>query len=219
MKNFLAAAAASLTLTSFAFAADEPAVDLSVAPAGAYVADSAHHYLTATYTHLGLSHPHFIWRDWSADLAWDPKNLEKSTIKTTINAASVQTGSDVFDGHMKGANFFDAEQFPTITFVSNKIERTGPNTGKISGDLTVKGVTKPVTLDAHINGALFMPSREDPTTGVYRLGFSATTKIKRSDFGLSIGVPYVSDDVEIAIDTEFQSAAPVKVKAPKSKKK
>lgn len=173
-------------------------VELSAAPSGSYRTDPRHAYIVFSYDHMGMSHPHLRWRKWSGELDWDAEDPDASSVYVTINAASVDSGVDEFDGHLRGERFFDVANHPEITFESTSIERTGPSTGKISGDLTIRGVTAPVVLDAVINGA-----KGDAQDGVYKLGFSATATVKRSMFGITAYLPLVSDEVEISIESEF----------------
>lgn len=175
-----------------------PAVDLSAAPSGAYKTDPLHAYITFSYNHMGMSNPRVRWRSWTGELDWDAEDPTASAIFVEIDAASVDSGVDEFDGHLKAEKFFDVANYPEITFQSTSIERTGPNTGRIAGDLTIKGVTKPAVLDAVINGAA-----SNDQAKMHALGFSATTTIRRSDFGVDAYTPYVSDDVAISIEAEF----------------
>lgn len=168
------------------------------APSGAYKADQGHRYITFTYSHQGYSTPYIRWRDWDADLNWNAEEPEKSSISVTIKAASVDTGVDKFDDHMKSADIFDIENHPEITFVSTAIEKTGSNTGTITGDLTIKGVTKPVTVAAVFNKGAF-----DQRGQHHKLGFSGEATVLRSDFGVDLAVPFVGDEVKIIIETEF----------------
>jgi polyisoprenoid-binding protein YceI len=120
-----------------------------------------------------------------------------------------------FHDQMMGKSFFDAAKFPAITFKSTKVAVTGKNSAKVTGDFTLHGVTKPVTLDVTFNGG-YPPGAMDP--GGARVGFSAHGVVKRSAFGMGYGVPAagstmgVGDDVEVMIETEFSSkaAAPAK---------
>lgn len=187
----------------------EAAVDLKGAPTGSYVTEAGHRYITFSYLHQGLSRPWLRWRDWKGDLSWNAEDPTKSSVNVTINTLSIDTGVDAFDQHMQSADLFDTAKFPAATFKSTSVQRTGPNTGKITGDLTIKGVTKPVTLDARINAARFAPDRRTPTTGKYKLGFSATTKLKRSEWNMGYAVPFVGDDVDIVIEAELESPQPV----------
>ena len=104
-----------------------------------------------------------------------------------------------------GADWFDAAKFPSATFVSTKVEKTSATKGKVTGDLTIHGVTKPVVLDVTFNGA-----GQNPIAAVPQLGFSATTKIKRSDFGVAQYIPMVGDEVTLTIESEFQLPADTK---------
>lgn len=191
---------------------EEKAVDLKGAPTGAYVTEAGHRYITFSYLHQGLSNPWLRWRDWKGDLSWNAEDPTKSSINVVINTPSIDTGVDDFDAHMKSPDLFDVAKFPVATFKSTSLERTGPNTGKITGDLTIKDVTKPVTLDARINAAQFSPDRKNPSSGKYKLGFSATATIKRSEWNMGFAVPFVGDDVAIVIEAEFES--PQAVAAP-----
>ncbi len=103
-----------------------------------------------------------------------------------------------FDAHLKSPDLFDTARFPTATFKSTAIEVTGPSTGKISGELSLRGVTRPVVLDAVFNGAGVHPMNKK-----YIAGFNATTKLKRSDFGLTYALPVVGDEVTLTISAEF----------------
>ena len=173
------------------------------AVSGEYTPDSAHRYITFSYLHQGFSRPMVRWRAWDGTLNWDAENPENSSVSVTIDASSVDSGVDEFDGHLRGERFFDVENHPEITFESTSISRTGDTTGTITGDLTIKGNTKPVTLDAAFNKGAF-----NERDGVYKLGFSGTTTVKRSDFGVDAYVPYVSDEVDITIETEWTMPAP-----------
>lgn len=173
------------------------------APSGVYESEDTHRYITFSYTHLGFSDPWLRWRDWDGTLNWNAEDPEQSSVSVTINADAIDTGVDVFDDHMKGERLFDVANHPQITFVSTDVEKTGANTGNITGDLTIKGNTKPVTLNVIFNKGAFQ-ERDN----VYRLGFSGKTTVKRSDFGIDFAVPNVSDEVDIVIETEWIMSAP-----------
>jgi polyisoprenoid-binding protein YceI len=204
-----APAAAESGAAAPATATEEPAVDLKGAPTGAYVTEAGHRYITFSYSHQGLSKPWLRWRDWKGDLTWNAEDPSKSSISVVINTPSIDTGVDDFDDHMKSPDLFDVAKFPAATFKSTSIERTGPNTGKITGDLTIKDVTKPIMLDARINAARFAPDRKNPGVGKYKLGFSATAKMKRSEWNMGYAVPFVGDDVDIVVEAEFESPQPL----------
>lgn len=178
--------------------AQDDAVNPAAAVAGDYKTDKGHAYITFSYDHQGYSKPYLRWRDWDGELSWDPENPTASVVDVTINAASIDSGVDVFDGHLKEADFFDVENHPTITFKSTSLTTTGETTGTMIGNLTIKGVTKPVTLNVTLNRAA-----EDNRSNGHKLGFSAKTTVKRSDFGIDKYAPFVSDEVDVIIETEF----------------
>ena len=181
--------------------ADEPAaVDFAAARSGKYTTDPKHHHLLFKYNHQGYSTSIVRWRDWTGELDWNAENPEASSIIVAINADKVDSGVDEFDGHLKGERFFDTPANPTVMFKSTSLSRTGPNTGKMAGDLTIKGVTKPLTLDVSINKAAF-----EERAGVYKLGFSGKGVVKRSEFGMDYAIPFVGDEVTIVVEAEFLS--------------
>lgn len=165
---------------------------------GSYTTDPGHRYITFTYSHGGFSSPWLRWRDWEGTLDWNKDDPAASSVNVTIDAASIDTGVDEFDGHLRGERFFDVENHPEITFVSTSVKKTNDTTGTITGDLTIKGITKPATLDVVFNDGVF-----DQRNNRYKLGFSGTTTVKRSDYGVDLFAPTVSDEVEIIIETEF----------------
>lgn len=165
---------------------------------GAYQAESGHRYITFSYMHQGLSRPHLRWRDWDASLDWNAEEPTASSISVDIDAASIDSGVDEFDGHLRSAQFFDVENHPRITFTSTSLTKTDDTTGTLTGDLTIKGITKSVTLDVTLNNGFF-----DARGNQYKIGFSATGSVKRSDFGVDLYTPIVSDDVDLTIEAEF----------------
>jgi len=197
---FLAAIAGGALLFSPAFAQSSPK-DVSRAPAGTYDLDPAHSQVVFGISHLELTIYHARFDRLSGTLSLDPAEPQKSATAITISMDSVDTPSPQLNDILKGPNFFQATQFPTATFKSTAIERTGPDTGKIIGDLTIRGVTKPVTLDVTFNGG-----KPNPIKNAYALGFSARTTIKRSDFGLTdvAWSPFVGDEVQLVIEAMFE---------------
>jgi len=165
---------------------------------GTYITDPEHRYITFTYSHLGYSTPYLRWRDWTGTLDWDADAPENSSITVTIDVNSIDSGVDRFDDHLRSDDWFDADVHPEITFVSTSVERTGDATGKITGDLTIKGITKPLILDAVFNKAAY-----EDRAKAFKLGFSATGTVKRSDYGVDAYTPFVPDEVELIIETEF----------------
>lgn len=175
----------------------------SDAISGVYTPDPAHRYITFSYLHQGFSHPWLRWRNWTGELDWNADAPEKSSVSVTIDVNSIDSGVDEFDGHLVSENWFNAAQYPQITFVSTGVEKTGANTGRITGDLTIKGVTKPVTVDVVFHKGAYQERANN-----YKLGFSGKTTVKRTDFDVGAYVPMVGDDVDIVIETEWVMAAP-----------
>ncbi|MEQ1930841.1 MAG: YceI family protein, partial [Parvularculaceae bacterium] len=138
------------------------------------------------------------WRAWTGELNWNPEHPEKSAISVTIDAAKVDSGVDVFDGHLKSDKFFDAANYPTITFKSTSVQPKGPNKGVIVGDLTIRGVTVPASLDVTFNKAAF-----EQRGNIHKIGFSGKSVVKRSSWGLDAAIPFVGDEVTITIEAEF----------------
>ena len=122
-------------------------------PSGAYALDKSHGYITFTYDHLGFSTPHVSFRNFDVALKLDSANIENSKVDVFIDATSVDSRIDVFNGHLNGENFFDTANHPEITFVGTEIKSTGDNSFDITGDLTIKGITNSVILNATIQKA------------------------------------------------------------------
>jgi polyisoprenoid-binding protein YceI len=200
MKTHLAAATLALLLAAPA-AAQSPA-DV---PAGAYKLDPTHASLTWRVGHMGLSNYTARFTKLAADLTYDPKDPTKSSINVTVDPRSIRTdypnaAEKDFDKELTdGASFFNSPKFAEIRFVSKRLEKTGDKTGRMTGDLTLLGVTKPVTLEVTFNGSF----KEHPMTKQPALGFSATGTVKRSEFGMTHLVPYISDEVKLQIEAEF----------------
>ncbi|MEM6410859.1 MAG: YceI family protein [Pseudomonadota bacterium] len=188
--------AAGLTLAGTA-SADGHALSEKVST-GEYVMDVTHGYVTFSYNHLGFSNPQLRFRTVDAKLDLNAEAPAESAVNVTIAANSIDTGVDVFDGHMNSADWLDTETYPEITFVSTALEQSDAGTGTLTGDLTIKGVTKPVTLDVTLIGAGPHPLNQKETVGV-----EATGTVLRSDFGLGNFVPAVGDEVSILISGEF----------------
>lgn len=189
-RSICAAALIAMPLTATA--------DLSAVPSGKYALDSSHGYITFTYSHLGFSNPRVGFNSFDAVLDLDTGNPENSMVEVTIDATSIDSRVAEFNEHLNGADFFNTAEYPTITFKSTKVEATGDNTFDVTGDLTILGTTKPVTLATTINKADNHPLRNVPTVGV-----SASTKLMRSEWGLGAYVPAVSDEVELSIEVEL----------------
>ena len=203
----------SINLISFASAApktskEKPASAKAAAQPAAqpgiiWKIDSAHTNADFSVRHLMISNVKGHFSKVSGNVDYDGKDLKSLKIDAAIEVASVDTGEKGRDEHLKGADFFDAAKFPTMTFKSKKVKSAGKGKFTVTGDLTMKGVTKEVTLDV-----------EGPTEqikdmqGGTRVGASASTKINRKDFGVSWnkaldnGSSVVGDDVKVSIDVE-----------------
>jgi polyisoprenoid-binding protein YceI len=191
------AAALSLGATA-SFAQSGLITDPAKVQGGAYALDKSHAKIVWTVSHFGFSSYYGEFTDFDAKLAFEPKTPEKSRLEVTINTAGLATHDPKLDQHLKSADFFNVEKFPTATFKSSKVEATGPATGRVTGDLTLLGVTKPVVLDVTFNGA-----GVGPVSKKYTSGFSAEGTIKRTDFGMSTFAPFVGDEVKLLISGEF----------------
>jgi polyisoprenoid-binding protein YceI len=185
-------------------------------------ANAAEYGFDKAHTHIGFSVKHLLtivpgeFKDFDGSFSFNPKKPEASKIDVTIQAASVDTGMEKRDEHLKSDAFFDVEKFPTLTFVSKSVTKgEGDNLYKVAGDLTIHGVTKSVTLDVTYNGSDSMPMGKDGKMVSKIIGFSATAKIDRRDFGLtwgedklsSAGNLMVGNDVTINLDIAGQDKA------------
>ncbi|HEX7814236.1 YceI family protein [Dyella sp.] len=162
-----------------------------------YKLDPGHTMVLFTWNHFGFSNPTANLGLGDGTLVFDEKNPAKSSVEVTLPLANLDTHVSALDGHLKKPDFFDADKFPTVTFKSTKVQAEGAGKYKVTGDLTVHGVTKPVVLDAKLN-----KSGEHPMLKKQAIGFDATATIKRSDFGVGAYVPNVSDEIKIHITTE-----------------
>jgi len=172
-------------------------------PAGTYTVDNTHLSVLWKINHLGLSNytGQFDPGQIDATIELDPDNVENSTLTVTIPVEAVSTnfpGEKDFEAEIASDMFLDGGQHPEITFTTTDIEVTGENTAEITGDLTLAGMTQPVTLDVTLNGA-----KQHPMMNVPALGISATGTIQRSDFGVTSLVGPVADTVDIIIEAEF----------------
>lgn len=163
-----------------------------------YEFDKAHSHVGFSVRHI-LSNVVGEFTDYTGGFSFDEKKPEASKVDVTIQAASINTGNEKRDGHLKTADFFEVDKFPTLAFKSSKVTSAGGNKYTVAGDLTMHGVTKPVILDVQYLGA-------DNMMGSKIVGFSATTKIDRRDFGLTwsktleSGNLMVGNDVTISLD-------------------
>ncbi len=160
--------------------------------------DPAHSAAQFSVRHLGISTVRGEFKKVSGSANYDPSDPAKTSIEATIDATTIDTRVDKRDNDLRGPEFFDVQKYPTITFKSKRTEAAGTGKLKITGDLTIHGVTREVVLD--VDGPT--PPIKDPK-GNSHMGASATTKINRKDFGVS-GAPTVAgDEVSITIDVEL----------------
>jgi polyisoprenoid-binding protein YceI len=192
-------------------AAEAPVEGLADIPVGDYKIDPAHANLIFRVNHLGFSNYTARFAKFDASLHLDPSHPEAATLTATVDPASLDLPSPPagFVAELTGDMFLDAKKFPQMTFKSTRIERVGQRRAHVTGDFTLHGVTKPVTLEITYNGG-WAGIPQDPHA---RIGFSAHGKLNRSDFGVGYGVPApgshmgVSDEVDIAIEAEFTGPA------------
>ncbi len=186
--TLLAVSALALSLAASAQAAET------------YKLDPYHTQVVWSINHFGFSNPSGKFASIDGTLILDEAKPENSKVEATITIANLFTGIEKLNEHLLGDTFFDAKKFPTATFASDKVEVTGKDTAKVTGNLTLHGVTKPVVLDVTLNkiGENMMHKKT--------AGFSASTTLKRSDFGISSYLPGLGDDVKIGIESEANLA-------------
>ncbi|TYT25888.1 polyisoprenoid-binding protein [Luteimonas viscosa] len=170
---------------------------------GTYLIDPNHTNVVAQWSHFGFSNPVANFGQAEGRIVYDADNVSASSVEVTLPLDGLSSFAEDFNDHLRSADFFDAEKFPAITFKSTSVESAGGNRLKVTGDLTVKDITRPVVLDATINRFA-----EHPMAKRAAAGFDATTTLKRSDFGVGAYAPNVSDEVELRITTEAMVAAP-----------
>ena len=199
MRSLFIAAAVALAAPAFAQMPALGTADVSRVAAGTYKVDGGHTQVLFTVNHLGISEYTGQFTKPTGTLVLDPANPAKDKVEIVFPIAQVSTTVGALDEHLKKPEFFDAAKFPEGRFVSTKVTVSG-KTATIAGDLTLKGVTKPVVLAARFVGV-----GANPMTKKANVGFAATTTVKRSDFGISYGVPLVSDEVKLTINAAFEA--------------
>lgn len=170
---------------------------LAAQPSGLYEVEPTHTTVVWRLTHMGASNYTARFDKISGTLDFNSTNPTQSSVNISIDPNSVSTGLPNFDKEIAG-KFFDAGNHPKISFVSTGLVKTGDTSGDLTGNLTFRGVTKPVTLKVQFNGGLV-----HPFTQRNLVGFSARGSLKRSDFGLTAMTPMIGDNVELIIETEF----------------
>ncbi|AMK17776.1 MULTISPECIES: YceI family protein [Sphingobium] len=168
---------------------------------GTYQIDPGHTQIVFAYDHMGFSNNVGVISESTGTLTLDPKNVAAAKVSVDVPIANIRTGVAKLDEHLMKADFFDVAKFPKATFVSTSVKADGPTGAEITGNLTIKGITKPVTLDAEFYGAGKAPAMAG---GKENVGFVATGAVKRSDFNMGYGVPMVGDAIELKIVAAFQ---------------
>jgi polyisoprenoid-binding protein YceI len=188
MKKILTLAAAALFIQTAVFAQST------------WKADKAHSHVKFTITHLAVSDVDGTFKDFDASIVAAKPDFSDAKYSFTANTASVNTENDNRDGHLKSADFFDVAKYPTLTFESTSVKAAGTNKYKVTGNLTLHGVTKPIVLDVAYRGTI-----THPMTKGLDAGFKITGTINRSDFGFGskYGSPMLGDEVELNASGEF----------------
>lgn len=161
-----------------------------------YIIDNSHTMPRFEYSHLGYSIQSSKFDKTSGKITLD-REAKSGSVDVTIDAKSVNTGSTLFNGHIQGEDYFNTEKFPTITFTSSTVKFDGDKVTAVDGNLTIKGVSKPVTLTVTSSHCMAHPMRKKDACGA-----NATAKIKRSDFNMGKNAPYVGDEVTLTIPIE-----------------
>jgi polyisoprenoid-binding protein YceI len=167
-----------------------------------YKLDPGHTMVLFSWNHFCFSNPTANLNQVDGTLVYDEAAPTKATVEVTLPLSGLDTFVPKLDEHLKSKDFLDAATYPTVTFKSTKVTSAGKDKLKVVGDLTVHGVTKPVTLDVTVNKV-----GPHPMMKVQTAGFDATATIKRSDFGVGAYVPNVSDEIKIRITTEAHDAS------------
>lgn len=162
-----------------------------------YEFDKAHTHIMFYVNHLGFSDMIGLFTKYDGSFTFDPEHPGTSSVDVTLKPEGIRTTSELLDTVLQGSEFFNSDTYPEIHFASKSVKVTGDHKGDLTGDLTMLGVTKPVTLHVRFNKAGY-----HPLTNLYVAGFSADATLKRSDFGMSHLIPMVSDSVRIEIEVE-----------------
>jgi len=165
--------------------------------------DPAHSQIGFRVKHMMVSTVRGNFRDFSVRLSYDPANVEAAGVEVELQAASIDTGVEARDDHLRSADFFDAEKYPVLRFVSRKVEQVGDGEVRVTGDLTIRDITREVVIEGEVAGP-----QKDPW-GNMKLGVSGATKINRKDFELTwnqvleSGGVLVADDIKIELELQF----------------
>jgi polyisoprenoid-binding protein YceI len=186
------------TISAPAVVQSAPNADFASVLGGHYALDKSHARIVFATTHFGFSTYYGFFDDFDAKLDFDPTAPEKSALSVTIDLQGIIAADPKLEKNLKSDGFFDVAKFPKATFTAKRIVMTGRASGKVEGDLSLHGVTRPLTLDVTFNGG-----GTNQMSGAYVLGFDAKGTLKRSEFGIKNFVPFVGDDVALLISCEF----------------
>lgn len=164
-----------------------------------YLVDKSHAFVTFTADHLGFSAVHGQFRDFDAAIDFDPGNVEATRVEFTVRTGSVETFNQARDEQLRSPAFFDSARFPEMVFRSTSVTPTGSDTAEIAGELTIRDVTRPVTLEATLNRIGPSPFFPDITVA----GFTIAGEIERTQFGMTFGAPAIGTVIPIRIDLEM----------------
>lgn len=173
--------------------------DPAAVQAGTYAIEGTHTLVQFSVNHFGINDYFGTFPGATGSLTIDPRNIANAKVDITLPVASVSTTNATLDKELVGADWFDAGRFPTIRFVSTRVVRTGTNAAAITGNLTMHGVTRPITLNATFNA-----SAVNPLSRAYTLGFKASGVVRRTEFGVSKYAPLVSDETTLTITSAFE---------------
>ena len=201
MRVLAAAVSTAVLLAAHAALAQSVATDPRQAPAGTYQLDPRHTQVLFAITHFGITDYYGRFDKASGTLNFNPNDPTQSNVSVVIDTTSADTMSRELTGELGAPDVFDSGQFPQATFKSTSAARTGPNAGTVTGDLTIKGITKSVTFAVTYNGGL-----KSPLKNAFDIGFHGTATIKRSDFNMTSMVwgGFLSDTVNLTIEALFE---------------
>ena len=191
-------ACTALSVVTHSVSPDEASV-----PAGRYQLDPHHWNVSFDVDHFKYSRFVMRFDKTTAQLNWNAAGMDQSAVTVDIDATSLDTNVPILNKMVSGPDMLDVEHSPTIHFASTAFKRTADNKGELTGDLTIRGTTRPVTLAVRFNG-----HAPNPLTKQQTLGFSADGHFSRAQFGLSTWYPAVGDDVHVAIQAEFDATTP-----------
>jgi len=200
-----------MNFRTLAAAAALAAIAAAPAAAETFRVDLKHSSFVFVANHIGYTDVYGFFRDWGGEFTFDPKAPESTKVRIEVKTASIDTNDGRLqaqggvrgrDEHLRSADFFNAKEFPTMVFESTKVEKTGEKTGKLHGNVTLLGVSKPVVFDVTFNKVA--PHPVPAYNKVLTAGFTITGTIKRTDWGMKFGVPAVSDEVKLMIGVEAQ---------------